>query len=474
MTAPSRVRPGAAGPLVIIGDTILDVDLDGSSQRQCPDAPAPVLDLHRRRLRPGGAGLAALLAARAGEPVQLVTGLGRDEAADTLLRLLAGDLEVLPQSLQGSTVTKTRIRLGESPLVRVDSGTGTSGAGPLTAEAAAALDRAGAVLVCDYGRGMAGQPELRRRLADVARHVPVVWDPHPRGARPVPGASLLTPNEAEADRAAPGAADEQTRGAELCRLWDSPAVAVTVGERGAVLTRAAGHETETVPVPAERRVDAAAADTCGAGDRFAGAAAAGLRAGLDVRAAVADAVAAAATFVGGGGASGHSVLDRDLDHPPGPATADVDTLIARTRRSGGRVVATGGCFDLLHRGHVTLLERARELGDLLVVCLNSDASVRRAKGPERPVVAQHDRARVLTALAAVDAVVVFDEDTPAALLERIRPDIWVKGHDYVDRELPETVVVTRHGGRLVLLPLVDGYSTTRLVGAGRHPVPVAT
>jgi rfaE bifunctional protein nucleotidyltransferase chain/domain len=123
---------------------------------------------------------------------------------------------------------------------------------------------------------------------------------------------------------------------------------------------------------------------------------------------------------------------------------------------------------------VTLLERARELGDLLVVCLNSDTSVRRAKGPGRPVVTEHDRARVLNALAAVDAVAVFDEDTPAALLERIRPDIWVKGHDYADRELPETDVVTRHGGRVVLLPLVDGYSTTRLVGAARPVVPVPT
>ena len=463
------------GPLVVVGDTILDVDLDGSSDRLCPDAPVPVLDLQHRRLRPGGAGLAALLAARAGEPVQLITGLGRDEAADTLLRLFGEQLQVLAQPLRGTTVTKTRIRLGESPLVRVDSGSGTSGAGALTAEAAAALDRAGTVLVCDYGRGMAWQPELRRRLADNARRAPLVWDPHPRGARPVPGAALLTPNLAEAERTAPGAPTERARGTELCRIWDAAAVAVTVGERGAVLTHASSRETETLAVPSGWRSEPGSADTCGAGDRFAGAAAAALRSGLDVRSATIDAVAAAATFVGSGGASGHSVLARDVDHPlVGPPAADVETLIARTRRSGGRVVATGGCFDLLHRGHVTLLERARELGDLLVVCLNSDASVRRAKGPGRPVVTEHDRARVLNALAAVDAVAVFDEDTPAALLERIRPDIWVKGHDYADRELPETDVVTRHGGRVVLLPLVDGYSTTRLVGAARPVVPVPT
>jgi D-beta-D-heptose 7-phosphate kinase/D-beta-D-heptose 1-phosphate adenosyltransferase len=465
-----------SGPLVVIGDTILDVDLDGSSERLCPDAAVPVVDLQRRRLRPGGAGLATLLAARAGTPVQLITGVGRDEAAETLLGLLADQVQVLAQPLRGSTVTKTRIRLGEMPVVRVDSGNGTAGAATLTPEAVAAVERAGAVLVCDYGRGMAWQPELRRLLAAGAAGTPLVWDPHPRGARPVPGARLATPNLAEAERVVGGAPNDQARGAELCRVWGSDAVAVTAGEHGAVLTVASSRRTETLAVPAALRSDPRSApDTCGAGDRFAGAAADALRRGRGVRDAVAEAVVAAAEFVIAGGASGHSVVDRDgaRTAPVTPPASDVRTLIARTRRTGGRVVATGGCFDLLHRGHVTLLERARDLGDLLIVCLNSDASVRRAKGAGRPLVAERDRARVLSALAAVDAVALFDDDTPAGLLERIRPDIWVKGHDYADRALPEAEVVTRYGGRVVLLPLVSGYSTTRLVTAARPtPTPV--
>ena len=285
----------------------------------------------------------------------------------------------------------------------------------------------------------------------------------------MPGATLATPNLVEAQRVAPGASTDPIRGAELCRLWEAAAVAVTVGERGAVLTRAGSPRSEAIPVPAPVLSAATSTlDTCGAGDRFASAAAEALRTGRSIRDAVEEAVTAASAFVAAGGATGHSLVARD----GGPLTPvvrvpDVETLIARTRRAGGRVVATGGCFDLLHRGHVTLLERARELGDLLVVCLNSDASVRRAKGSGRPLVGEQDRARVLTALAAVDAVALFDEDTPASLLERIRPDIWVKGHDYVDRELPEAEVVRRHGGRVVLLPLVDGYSTTRLVSAAR-------
>jgi rfaE bifunctional protein nucleotidyltransferase chain/domain len=138
-------------------------------------------------------------------------------------------------------------------------------------------------------------------------------------------------------------------------------------------------------------------------------------------------------------------------------------LADRIRRTGGRLVATGGCFDLLHRGHVSLLEQARALGDALIVCLNSDSSIRRAKGASRPVVGQDDRARVLHALAAVDGVAIFDEETPAGLLARLQPDIWVKGTDYANRPMPEADIVRQFGGQIVLVPVVPGYSTSRLV-----------
>jgi D-beta-D-heptose 7-phosphate kinase / D-beta-D-heptose 1-phosphate adenosyltransferase len=133
------------------------------------------------------------------------------------------------------------------------------------------------------------------------------------------------------------------------------------------------------------------------------------------------------------------------------------------RARGGTVVATGGCFDLLHPGHVHTLQAARALGDCLVVCLNSDASVARLKGPGRPVVGEADRAAVLAALGCVDAVAVFDQDTPVELLRRLRPDVWVKGGDYAAAELPEAPVLASWGGRAVILPFVEGRSTTRLI-----------
>jgi D-beta-D-heptose 7-phosphate kinase / D-beta-D-heptose 1-phosphate adenosyltransferase len=203
------------------------------------------------------------------------------------------------------------------------------------------------------------------------------------------------------------------------------------------------------------------------------AAAVALLEGADVRQAVRAAVSSATQFVHDGGAthvstvSGSESIDLSARLVEPTALPDAFEVAARIRRAGGRLVATGGCFDLLHRGHISLLNQARALGDALIVCLNSDASVRRAKGSGRPVVPQEDRARVLSALAAVDGVAIFEEKTPAALLGRLQPDIWVKGQDYADRIMPEAEMVERLGGQVVLLPVVPGYSTTRLVHTAR-------
>lgn len=452
-------------PLVIVGDSMLDVDVEGTATRLSPEAPVPVVDTERVWQRPGGAGLAAVLAARCDCDVVLVTAVGDDADGRALTDLLAeAGVRVVGMRLSGSTVCKTRIRANGQSMLRLDHGDGSAAGEPLRSAVTDALGQAAAICVADYGRGVTAHGELRRLLTRAAERVPVVWDPHPRGADPVPGCWLVTPNQAEA----------QTRSAEsLRRQWAARAVCVTLGSKGALLATDAsdGAGNSHHPVP-DAVAQTGREDTCGAGDRFAIAATLSLAAGRDVARAVSDAVEAASRFVAAGGAVGVSSTGpvRLPRSAPSQSTAIVGTVAEvrdGLRRGRGTLVATGGCFDLLHTGHVRLLRQARQLGDALVVLLNSDASVRTLKGPRRPVMADVDRARVLAALACVDAVVIFDELSPEAALDELRPDIWVKGGDYTEADLPEAVVVRRHGGEVILLPTVAGYSSSNLIAAAR-------
>jgi D-beta-D-heptose 7-phosphate kinase / D-beta-D-heptose 1-phosphate adenosyltransferase len=461
------------GPLVVLGDSMLDIDIEGDASRLSPEAPVPVVDVTRQRRRPGGAGLAALLAARSGQEVMLITAVGTDDLGDALLNLLTDHVEVCSLPLEGSTVCKCRVAAAEIPMLRVDSGSGRARRTPLPPAAVRALTSAGAIIVADYGRGVAALPAIRQALLSEMGSRPVVWDPHPRGPAPVPGCTLATPNADEA-RLSSGADHPAEQGRQLCANWHARSVAVTIGDRGAVLTEAGNPpRTTNVPLLDFPKLGAGRIDTLGAGDKFSVAAALALLEGADVREAVQAAVISAAQFVRDGGAtavstvSGSESIDLSVKMAEPTTLPDAFEVAARVRRTGGRLVATGGCFDLLHRGHISLLNQARALGDALIVCLNSDASVRRAKGSGRPVVPQEDRARVLNALAAVDGVAIFEEKTPAALLSRLQPDIWVKGQDYADRIMPEAEVVERLGGQVVLLPVVPGYSTTRLVHTAR-------
>lgn len=432
--------------LVVIGDALLDRDLHGHAERLAPDAPVPVIDAIEPVSRAGGAGLAALLAARAGVDVTLITALGADAAGEELRALLAG-VEVVDLGLHGATPEKIRVLAGGRPVVRLDRGGEARGCGPLPP---GALDVADAVLVSDYGRGVAAEPTVRAALADL--DVPFVWDPHPKGPEPVPGATLVTPNLKEATGAAnlkrdsPALSCGEAAGRLLVERWRAVAVAVTLSERGAVVVSG---DSPALAVPAPR---VAGGDPCGAGDCFAATAAARIAQGALPSEAVRAAVDAASAFVAGEDAV-------EFTHHDGDAV----TVANRVREAGGTVVATGGCFDLLHAGHVRMLEQARALGDCLIVCLNSDASVARLKGSDRPLVEQDDRAAVLNGLACVDAVVVFDEDDPREVLKTIRPHVWAKGGDYAVAELPEARTLAEWGGRAVIVPYVAGRSTSRLI-----------
>lgn len=420
--------------LVVVGDCLLDVDTEGRASKLSPDGPVPVVQTTAETVRAGGAGLTAALAARDGGRVLLVAPLADDADGATLRAALPAGVDLIAVPWQGSTPVKHRIRAAGQTVARVDRGGDRGPIGPLPAAVAEALAQADAVVVADYGYGTTADPALRALLTGTARRRPVLWDPHPRGAEPVPGCRLVTPNAVEALGHDPGARPDVAavadRAIALRDGWRAGTVAVTLGPAGALAT-VGTDGVLAVPAP-----PVIAVDTCGAGDRFAAAAGWALAGGALPTEAVAAAVAAASEFVAA------------------PAVP---------RRDGaGVLVATGGCFDLLHAGHVATLEAARALGDRLVVCVNSDASVARLKGPGRPLQPVEDRVRILRALASVDDVVVFEEDTPEQMLRTLRPQLWVKGGDYSGVEVPEAAVLAGWGGRVVTVPFLDGRSTTRL------------
>jgi D-beta-D-heptose 7-phosphate kinase/D-beta-D-heptose 1-phosphate adenosyltransferase len=444
-------------PLLVVGDALLDRDLVGTVDRLCPDAPVPVVDEPVETSRPGGAGLAALLAAADGREVVLVTALAQDAPGQELRALLeAAGVQVVDLGLDGTTPEKVRVRSNGRSLLRLDRGGSAGPPGDLLGE----LPASPVVLVADYGRGVAASPALRSAL----RGRRVVWDPHPRGPQPVPGCLLITPNGAEAAHFAPGhtggeLAATTARARELAARWSATALAVTLGARGALIVTGDGPPS-VVPAAA-----VPCFDPCGAGDRFASAAAGLLADGALPSEAVAGAVTASTAFVAAGGAAAVRV---GSPSPSGGRTAtDAFDVAAQVRAGGGTVVATGGCFDLLHAGHVAVLQQARALGDCLVVCLNSDDSVRRLKGPTRPLQTHDDRAAVLLALGCVDAVLVFEQDTPTQVLSQLRPHVWAKGGDYALTSIPEAAAVAGWGGQAVVLPYLDGRSTSSLIREAR-------
>jgi rfaE bifunctional protein kinase chain/domain len=305
--------PIATGPIVVVGDLLLDRDVTGTADRLCPDAPVPVLTEQSTSARPGGAGLAATFLARDGAEVVLVGAAGTDDSGllvrDLLDRIGVTFVEV---PYDGPTPEKIRLRSGSHPLLRLDRGVRLGTFGAVGDEVREALRSASAVLVSDYGRGITGLPAIRRQLAAVAPRVPLVWDPHPRGATPVPEARLVCPNRTEAAGFAASlgadlddgriagitAATDRAVAAEariLRGTWRAAAVAVTMGHRGAML--AEGERPPTlVPAPV-----VASGDSCGAGDRFAAAAVLALTRRAGVAQAVRAAVATASAYVEAGG-----------------------------------------------------------------------------------------------------------------------------------------------------------------------------
>jgi D-beta-D-heptose 7-phosphate kinase/D-beta-D-heptose 1-phosphate adenosyltransferase len=467
--------------VVCVGDVMLDRFVEGAVERISPEAPIPVLSVKRERTAPGGAANVARNIAALGAECRLVSAVGADAAAEELHALLGAQAGIRPllTAVPGRpTAVKTRYIAGRAQLLRADR----EDLSALPEEAGAALRDAalaqlkgaeaetpGALILSDYGKGVL-TPGLIADLIAAARAagVPVIVDPKGRDYRRYAGADFVTPNRAELALASGETGADDAAVTRACRTLaaecDLGGVLATRSEAGMTLYRRDGDRAEHLKARAREVFDVA-----GAGDTVVAALAVGLALGLEAREAAALANRAAGIVVAKAGtavAYPGDLLNDSYEERLAGAEAklltqhEAEDRVAAWRRAGKRVGFTNGCFDLLHPGHVSLIAQARAACDRLVVGLNSDASVARLKGPGRPVQDEASRAAVLGALADVDAVVIFGEDTPLALIEALLPDVLVKGADYTKDRVVGAEAVEAAGGRVLLADLVDGQSTT--------------
>jgi len=467
--------------VLCVGDLMLDDFVYGDVARISPEAPAPVLAVNRSAIVVGGAGNVARNIAGLGASCVFVGLIGDDAAADTLLRAFREHELIDPQLVvDRSRPTTRKVRFVSdhfsTHLLRADWEVALPAAAEIEdqviAKACAALARVDIVILSDYAKGVL----TRRVIGEIikaanAADKPVIVDPKSADLSIYRGASLFTPNRkelGEATRMHVGTEEEVVEaGLAALREAGGEALLVTRSEDGMslVLADGAAHHVPAFPVKVR--------DVSGAGDTVAAVLACCRAAGADWASAMRIANAAASVVVGKPGTASVSVEElraRVLPHASLAAEEKIaatrEALAARVkawRAAGLRVGFTNGCFDLLHPGHIRVLTAARAACDRLIVGLNSDASVKRLKGPSRPLQDERARAQVLAALEAVDLVTWFDEDTPFELIAQVRPAVLVKGGDYTPDQVVGRDIVEGDGGEVLIIDLVPGASTTSLV-----------
>jgi D-beta-D-heptose 7-phosphate kinase/D-beta-D-heptose 1-phosphate adenosyltransferase len=468
--------------VLCLGDVMLDRYVYGAVERVSPEAPVQVLAVEREEAAAGGCANVAVNLAGLGAHCVLLGLIGEDTAGQALSELLIAEGERIDVRLvrQPGRPTTTKVRFVSerysTHLLRVD----WEDARPvddvraqlLLTQARRALGDCHALVLSDYGKGVLAA-DLTGQVIDAARAArkPIVVDPKGNDYGIYRGATVICPNRAELTdvlhRSLRTLDDVADAAIELAARCEGSTILVTCGEEGMML--AAGG-ARPIHIPAHPTI---VRDVSGAGDTVVAVVAAMMAAGVDVETAARVANAAASVVVGKRGTAslGVAELKARLDRPAFLHQAEkivhdrmeLNRHLAAWREQGFRIGFTNGCFDLLHPGHVRILTAAREACDRLVVGLNSDASARRLKGAGRPIQDERGRAEVLAALAAVDLVVPFEEDTPLELIRRVRPNVLVKGADYRIDEVVGRDIVEADGGKVVLVDLVSDRSTTRLV-----------
>lgn len=463
--------PFGQARVLVYGDIMLDRYWEGGASRVSPEAPVPVVLVEQAVDRPGGAGNVALNIAALGGQTVLCGPTGEDEKADTLEDILSGaGVQCVLNRIPGhSTITKLRVISRHQQLLRLDfEQTGIAGAssGSL-AEVEKLLGNCGALVLSDYAKGAVADPQPYIRAARTLG-IPVLVDPKGDDFTRYQGATLLTPNVTELEAVVGSCATEAelvARGEQLMTELALGALLVTRGEQGMTLLRP-GEEELHFPARAREVFD-----VTGAGDTVIGVLATAIAAGAGLPQAAGLANIAAGIVVGKTGTAVVSAyeLRRAAQREQGPGRGAISleqlqVVLAEARGRSERIVFTNGCFDIIHAGHISYLEQARQLGDRLIVAVNSDDSVRGLKGRGRPINPVDRRMAVLAGLESVDWVMSFNQETPIELLQTLHPDVLVKGGDYRDKtEVVGWEIVEGYGGEVVLTGRIDDVSTSAIV-----------
>lgn len=471
-----EMPPFQQARVLVVGDVMLDRYWHGKATRISPEAPVPVVRVGNREDRPGGAGNVALNIAALGAAASLVGIVGEDEAGQELHSRLqaAGVYCGFSRCADAPTITKLRVTSQHQQLLRMDFEQDFSdqAIAEFQAQAQALLPEAGVLVLSDYGKGSLRETQA---LIQAARRqgIPVVVDPKGSDFGKYRGATVITPNLNEFEAIVGHCASEDelaSRGLTLLADLELGALLITRGEHGMTLLRPGQPELH-MPTHAQEVFD-----VTGAGDTVVAALAAALAAGSAMEEGTALANLAAGLAVGklGTAAISGPELRRaiQLEDGSGRGVMSADQLalaVEDARAHGEKVVFTNGCFDIIHAGHVGYLAEARKLGQRLIVAINDDDSVKRLKGPGRPINPVERRMAVLAGLEAVDWVVSFAEDTPEALLAQLKPDVLVKGGDYRIDQVVGGEYVMAYGGEVRVLAFLDNCSTSAIVEKLKDP-----
>lgn len=460
--------------VLVVGDLMLDRYWHGPTSRISPEAPVPVVHVSEIEERPGGAGNVALNIAKLGAHCTVLGLTGDDDAANALEKSLQvnGVNTCFVRLRENATVTKLRVMSRHQQLIRLDFEDGFIGQdiSGQEAEFAKLVDQHDVVVCSDYGKGSLRDVQSLIALCN-EKKIPVLIDPKGTGFDKYAGASLVTPNLAEFEAVVGACETEEElveKSQELCEQCNFDAVLITRSEHGMTLIQ---DDEDVYHLPTRARE---VFDVTGAGDTVISTLSAALAAGDDIHNAVALANLAAGIVVGKLGTASvtteelYQEIHKHIAVKRGVVSQqDLMTAVNQCRQRGEVIVMTNGCFDILHAGHVTYLQQARDQGDRLIVAVNVDETVRKLKGEDRPVNPVEHRMRMLAALECVDWVLPFEEETPTRLICEVLPDILVKGGDNDPDRIPGGDCVREHGGEVRVLSYVEGVSTTEIIGTIR-------